>query len=124
MGSDVLINWISPELALAYFLAVLAAMLGLLQIVATRGEREDLRWLPAGAAMPVGLLATAGAGAWLYTQYYDLIFVPGPAGTELVILFGGGTAVAVWLTRALRWLTTIAGRSRMARHAGPSDTSS
>jgi hypothetical protein len=123
MGSDVLINWISPELALAYFIAVVIAMLGLLQIVATHGERQDLRWLPAGTALPVGVLTTVGATAWLYTQYYDLIFVPGPAGTELVILFGGGTAVAVWLTRALHWLSSLMGRSSTAQRADPHETS-
>jgi hypothetical protein len=122
MGSDVLVNWISPELALAYFIAVVIAMLGLLQIVATHGERQDLRWLPAGAALPVGVLTTVGAAAWLYTQYYHLIFVPGPAGTELVILFGGGTAIAVWLTRALHWLTTLVGRYGTARRADRHET--
>jgi hypothetical protein len=122
MGSNELVNWISPELALAYFIAVVIAMLGLLQIVAVHAGREDLRWLPAGMVMPVGVLVTVGAVAWLYTQYYDLIFVPGPAGLELVLLFGGGTALAVWLTRVLRWLITLASRSGRPSRANPRES--
>jgi hypothetical protein len=105
MGDDSLVLWLSAELALAYFVAVIVGMLGLLQVVAVQWQRESLRWLPVRLAKPLGSLAIIGALAWFYLGYYPLIFVPGPAGLELMILFGGGTALAVWLTRALKWLT-------------------
>ncbi|MDQ4074962.1 MAG: hypothetical protein M3220_01810 [Chloroflexota bacterium] len=101
MGNESIILWLSPELALGYFVAVVVGMVGLLQVVAVRWGREDLRWLPASLAPWLGLLLSAGAMAWFYFRFYELIFVPGPAGLELILLFGGGTALAVWITRIL-----------------------
>ncbi len=54
--------------------------------------------------MPVGLLLAGGALAAFYLSFYRLIFVPGPAGLELILLFGGGTALAVWLSKLLHRL--------------------
>lgn len=101
MGNDALVLWLSPELALAYFVAVVVGMTGVLQAVAAQAGREELRWLPLSLALPLGLALTAGALAWFYLGYYRLIFVPGPAGLELMLLFGVGTALATWLSRAL-----------------------
>ncbi|MBA3532849.1 MAG: hypothetical protein H0T73_13065 [Ardenticatenales bacterium] len=106
MGNDSLVLWLSAELALAYFVAVIVGMLGMLQVIAAHWQRESLCWLPVRMAKPLGSLAMLGALAWFYLSYYPLIFVPGPAGLELMLLFGGGTAIAVWLTRGLRWLVT------------------
>ncbi len=102
MGNDSLVLWLSAELALAYFVAVTVGMAGVLQAVAAWGGREDLRLLPPRAALPVGLGVAAAAATGFYLRYYELIFVPGPAGLELILLFGSGTALAVWLTRLLR----------------------
>ena len=107
MGNEAIVLWLSKELALAYFGAVVVGMMGLLQLVATQWNREELRWLPANSALPIGSLMMVGALAWFYISYYRLIFVPGPAGLELMILFSGGSGLAVWLTRLLHWIRTI-----------------
>jgi len=104
MGNDAMVHWLSPELAWGYFLAVFVAMMGLLQVVAANWEREDLRWLPNSIATRLGLLTALSALTSFYLGYYELIFVPGPAGAELVILFSSGTLLALYLTRLLHWL--------------------
>ena len=104
MGNDAIVLWLSEELALAYFIAVIIGMMGALQLVANHWQRDDLRWLPHHSALPVGIFMIIGALSTFYLRYYDLIFVPGPAGLELMLLFGGATALAVWLTRLLHWL--------------------
>jgi hypothetical protein len=101
MGNDSLVLWLSADLALGYFLAVFVGMSGLLQVVAYRWGREDLRWLPSHLAQPLGGLLVLGALGSFYLRFYDLIFVPGPAGLELILLFAVATALAVWLTRLL-----------------------
>ena len=101
MGDDSLILWLSPELALGYFIAVSVGMLGAIQAMAAASAREDLRWLPRRAALPLGLLIALAALLLFYRTFYALIFVPGPAGLELMLLFGAGTALALWLTRLL-----------------------
>ena len=104
MGNDAIVLWLSEELALAYFIAVIIGMMGALQLVARYWRRDDLSWLPHKRVFPVSLLMIIGAISTFYIRYYDLIFVPGPAGLELMLLFSGATAVAVWLTRVLHWL--------------------
>lgn len=104
MGNDALVLWLSPELALAYFVAVIVGMMGLMQALSVRWQRPEFRWLPRRVAEPVGLLLVVGALAWFYLRYYQLIFVPGPAGLELIVLFASGSAVAVWLSRLLHAL--------------------
>jgi hypothetical protein len=106
MGNESFVLWLSAELALGYFIAVIVGMVGLLQVVAVQWRRDDLLWLPRPLARPLGLLAILGAGAWFYLRFYRLIFVPGPAGLELMVLFGGGSILAIWLTRLLHWLTS------------------
>lgn len=101
MGNEAVVLWLTPELALAYFVAVIVGMTGLLQLVAARWQRDDLRWLPSGMATPVGLALGVGALLLFYLTQYPLIFVPGPAGLELMLLFGAGTALATWLSRGL-----------------------
>lgn len=102
MGDDSILLWLSVEVAWGYFLAVTMGMMGALQWVAA--TRDELRWLPPRLLAPVGTLFILGAIAWFYTMHYPLIFVPGPAGLELMVLFGSGTIVAVWGTRLLAWL--------------------
>ncbi|MGB0389828.1 MAG: hypothetical protein ACPGWR_33825 [Ardenticatenaceae bacterium] len=109
MGNEAIVLWLSEELALAYFEAVVVGMMGVLQIVATYSQREQLRWLPRKGAVPIGVLMMSGALAWFYVSYYRLIFVPGPAGLELMLLFSSGTALAVWLTRLLHWIKGLFG---------------
>lgn len=104
MGNEAVVLWLSAELALGYVIAVFVGMSGLLQLVAARWGRADLRWLPRAAARPVGAALIAAAMVWFYLRFYPLIFVPGPAGLELILLFGGGTVLAVWVARLLHWL--------------------
>lgn len=101
MGNDSILLWLSVEVALGYWIAVMVGMMGALQIVAGRGGRDDLRWLPPRLAVPVGIFLLFGAIGWFYPTFYRLIFVPGPAGLELMVLFGSGTMLAVWATRLL-----------------------
>lgn len=106
MGNDAIVLWLSQELALAYFIAVMIGMMGALQLVARYWQRDELRWLPHVSVLPVSSLMIVGAISTFYIRYYDLIFVPGPAGLELMLLFSGATALAVWLTRVLHWLVS------------------
>lgn len=101
MGNDALLLWLSAEVAFAYWLTIIVSLLGALQIIALR--RDEWRWLPRRLAPIVGICLIIGAVAWFYTTQYHLIFVPGPAGLELMVLFGTGTMVAIWLTRLLAW---------------------
>jgi hypothetical protein len=100
MGNDALLLWLSEEVAFAYWLTILISMVGALQLVAL--HRADLRWLPRRLAPVVGVCLILGAVVWFYTTHYALIFVPGPAGLELMVLFGTGTMVAIWVTKILR----------------------
>lgn len=101
MGDDSIILWLSPQLALGYFVAVIVGMLGAIQAIAATVPRDDLRWLPRRVALPLGLAIAAATMLVFYRTLYRLIFVPGPAGLELMLLFGVGTALALWLTRLL-----------------------
>lgn len=103
MGDDSILLWLSVEVAWGYFIAVTFGVMGALQIVAIQAKREDLRWLPPQMGALVGMLFISGAIGWFYAIHYRLIFVPGPAGLELMVLFGSGTIVAVWVTRLLAW---------------------
>jgi hypothetical protein len=91
---------------------------GMLQVAARLWRREDLRWLPRSLAVPVGVALTLGAGAWFYLSYYQLIFVPGPAGLELIVLFAAATALAVWGTRILYKISSLVTRQQPAGEAG------
>jgi hypothetical protein len=114
MGNDALVLWLSAELALGYFIAVVVGMVGLLQVVAAQWGRDDLRWLPRSIAPILGWAVVVGAWAWLYVRFYRLIFVPGPAGLELMVLFGGATAIAIWVTRLLHWASvSLMGRTAL-----------
>ena len=104
MGNDAIVLWLSEELASAYFIAVIISMMGALQLVARYWQRDDLSWLPHNVVLPISTLMIIGAISTFYIRYYELIFVPGPAGLELMLLFSGATALAVWLTRVLHWL--------------------
>lgn len=112
MGHESFIDWISPEIALAYFLAVTVVLIGVLQLAAIRWDRPELRWLRSrrrGALFGLALIA-AGTGAF-YGGMQELIFVPGLAGAELFVLFGAGTVTAIIVVRLVAWaLSRRAGR--------------
>lgn len=104
MGNDALVLWLSPELALAYLVTVVVGVAGVLQLIATHGARPDLAWLPPRAATPVGVGLILIPSLLFYLVGYRLIFVPGPAGLELMMLYAGGAVLAIWLTRLLHHL--------------------
>jgi hypothetical protein len=116
MGDDSILLWLSVEIAWGYFFAVTVGMVGALQLVARGGVREDLRWVPSRIGLFVGVLLILGTMGWFYTLHYRLIFVPGPAGLELMVLFGGGTMIAVWVTRLLAWVRESRTRNAESRN--------
>ena len=116
MGDDSILLWLSVEVAWGYFIAVTFGVTGALQIVATHSKREEFRWLPPRMSTLVGTILILGAIGWFYTMHYRLIFVPGPAGLELMVLFGSGTVIATWVTRFLAWVRV---RGKEQRAAAP-----
>ncbi|MCZ7572851.1 MAG: hypothetical protein M5U01_30220 [Ardenticatenaceae bacterium] len=102
MGHESFINWISPEIALAYFLAATVVLIGVLQIAGARWDRPELRWSRsrgASAFLGTGLILIATAA--FYVGMRRLIFVPGLAGTELIAIFGVAALLATILVRVV-----------------------
>ncbi|MGA9349961.1 MAG: acetylxylan esterase [Anaerolineae bacterium] len=85
-----MLNFISPHLAINYFLLAFVTIVGALQFVAARHKLVGLN-LMGSTRKPIWsyLLATAlivGAFAWFFATTPE-VFVPGLAGSELEILF-------------------------------------
>lgn len=111
MGHEAFIDWIAPEIAVAYFIATTVALVGILQVAGVAWGRPELRLLPTrGASLALGTLLALGALAGFYLTMQRLILVPGLAGTELIILFTGAALLA-------RLVTAVVARARGARPA-------
>lgn len=113
-------NWYSPDLAIAYYVWMSVAFLGVLQVAAALHRREDIAWIPdRRARLIVGLLIWSAAFGIFYVTQYRLIFVPGPASTEALVLLGAAGLTAILVTRVLSWSTSAvhAIRSDDARDA-------
>lgn len=105
MGHESLIDWISPEIALAYFVATTVALIGVLQIAGARWDRLELRWPRSrSAAVLLGLVLVLASAAAFYVGMERLIFVPGLAGAELMVLFAAATLLATIVVRLIAWL--------------------
>jgi len=84
------LNFISPHLAINYFLLAFVTLVGALQFAAARHKLIGLSlW---GARNPVwgyllSIILMAGAFAWFFAATPE-VFVPGLAGSELAVLFG------------------------------------
>lgn len=100
MGHESFIHWISPEIALAYSLATTVILVGVLQVAGARWDRPDLRWFRSRVASGLfGAVLIVTASAAFYLGMKRLIFVPGLAGTELIVIFAAATLVATLLVR-------------------------
>jgi alpha-beta hydrolase superfamily lysophospholipase len=96
------LNFISPHLAINYFLLALATIVGALQFVAVRHRLIGLSLFIGRAREPIWgyLLAgtlIVGAFAWFFAATPE-VFVPGLAGAELVLLFGAAAICALAFT--------------------------
>jgi hypothetical protein len=98
------LNFISPHLAINYFLLAFATIVGALQFVAARHELIGLA-LIGSARKPIWsyLLSTVlivGAFVWFFAATPE-VFIPGLAGSELAVLFGAAGICALASTLIL-----------------------
>jgi alpha-beta hydrolase superfamily lysophospholipase len=105
-------------LASAYFAFVFVTALGTLQIVAARERLVGLSLVgvdrPDGIGQVVGIGLIVGTAGWFFVGQWPLIFRPGLAGAELLVIFAGGALAAV--------LVSLAGASVVhARHIPPAN---
>ncbi len=116
-----ILNFTDGSLPYNYFLFVFLASLGILQIIGARYSRENLLWFTRNLSSVVGSLTLVGAFMWFFAVQDDL-FIPGLAGGELFIEFGGAFAGAVLVTRLIaissgklltRWRMEKAERKRI-----------
>ncbi len=84
--------------AVHYLIFCFVAILGTLQMAATRFNRRDLMWFEGRGGYVVGALIVAASFIWFFLAD-DEIFTPGLAGGELFLLFIIPFAIAVPLTR-------------------------
>ena len=104
-GVYCVLNFISPHLAINYFLLAFITIVGALQFVAARHRLIGLSFFIGRARRPIWgyLLATiliVGAFAWFFVTTPE-VFVPGLAGSELVIIFGTAGICALAFTLIL-----------------------
>ena len=95
-----MLNFVTVELAAHYFFLAFLAILGVLQLVAARHKLTGLSLR--GARNPalgylLGAALTAGGFVWFFATTPE-VFVPGLAGSELVILFGAAGICALTFT--------------------------
>lgn len=96
-----MLNFVSPHLALGYLLLCLLSCIGVLQIQAARQRLVGLSlWGGRGARWwghAAGFVLILGSFAGFYV-FAPGIFVPGLAGSELLILFAVGFVLALVVT--------------------------
>jgi len=117
-----MLDFVSARLALGYLLLCAVSCVGVLQIQAARQPLAGLSlWGGRGLCWwgyPVGLALVLGSFLTFYA-YTPGIFLPGLAGTELVVLFAGGFILALVLTVAAASLTAPRpGRAAMRASKG------
>ena len=94
-----MLYFVSAELALGYWLFAFLCVLGALQWVAVRYRLAGLAFLRSrvwGYAL-AALLVVGGTAAFFISQWGP-IFAPGPAGSELAVLFGTSAICALAFT--------------------------
>jgi hypothetical protein len=101
--------FVYKELALGYLLFSFLSALGVLQWVAARYRLVGLAFLDYSErrvwGYALGTLLVAGSATWFFASQWPRILTPGPAGSELALLFGSGAVCALVLTLALaEWL--------------------
>ncbi len=93
-----MLYFVSAELALGYWLFAFLCVLGALQWVAVRYRLGGLAFLEsrAGGYVLAALLVVVGTAGFFLSQWGP-IFAPGPAGSELAVLFGTAAICALVL---------------------------
>jgi hypothetical protein len=106
--------FVSAELALGYWLFAFLSALGALQWVATRYRLGGLAFLDCSMSRARGyalaVLLVIGGAAGFFISQWQAIFAPGPAGSELAVLFATSAISALVVTVILaallqRWRT-------------------
>jgi len=119
------LNWVIVRLARAYFVFVLIAQVGVLQIIAARRRWVGLSfgnyWRRPGWGYGLGALLVGGAYVWFFASYPE-IFQPGPAGTELTFLFVSAGILAVVVTVSLAEAKRLFLRWKRKRAYGNGET--
>jgi hypothetical protein len=97
-----MLNFFPPGMAFSYFVCCTVAAFGVIQATATRSGNNLLSWWPrqrgpVGAV--IGVVLTAGSLWWFMTSYRHLIYRPGLAGAELVVIFATASGMALTLSR-------------------------
>lgn len=106
-------NWYSVELAIAYYVWSTVAFLGVLQASAAWYDRSELAFSSNRVIGLVAGLVTWSAGVvGFYVTQYELIFVPGPATTEALVVLVTAALTAIMTTRGLVRLFALASAGR------------
>ena len=87
-----MLNFISPHLAINYFLLAFVTIVGVLQFVAARHRLIGLALL-GSARKPIwgyllAIVLIVVAFVWFFVDTWEEVFIPGLAGSELAFLFG------------------------------------
>ena len=94
-GVHCVLNFISPHLAINYFLLAFVTIVGVLQFVAARhrligltlvGSARRRRFAYRGYLLAAVLIVAAFV--WFFVDTWEEVFIPGLAGSELAFLFG------------------------------------
>ncbi len=100
-----MLDFISPHLAINYFLLAFVTIVGVLQFVAARhrlagltlvGSARRRRFAYRGYLLAAVLIVAAFV--WFFVDTWEEVFVPGLAGSELAFLFGMAGICALALT--------------------------
>ena len=96
-----MLKFVSAYLALSYLAFATLVVLGLLQVLAARQSLVGLALVdyrrPGAWRRALGPALIALAYVWFFGTRREIL-TPGPAGAELVVLFGGGVLLALALT--------------------------
>ena len=97
-----MLNFISPHLAINYFLLAFVTIVGALQFVAARHGLIGLTWI-GSAKKPVwgyllAMVLIVGGFVCFFVATWEEVFIPGLAGSELVLLFGAAMVCALAFT--------------------------
>ena len=117
-----MLYFVYRELALGYLLFAFLCALAALQVVAVRYGLVGLALLDYSQYPWLGYVLggalVAGGAAWYFVTQWKRIFTPGPAGSELALLFGAGAAVALVVSLLVAALRLRLKHSHSAADAG------
>jgi acetyl esterase/lipase len=122
-----LLYFVSAQLAIGYWLFALLSAIGALQWVAARYRLGGLALFDLGRHRSRGYRLAAvlvlGSTAAFFASQWDPIFAPGPAGSELAVLFSASALCALLVTLLgaplLRSARRAAPRAELLSEAGP-----